>query len=435
MKSLIFVFCVMIALPSLLHGQGRINYYNITKENYDLIVSGKSGSNYELGSGLNFNEASSPISTPLKAFHIDPIEETGNKQIDLNSIVNSRFSFIETNTTEELSEMLHAYFKGSYGFTSAKASMKKAKKISKNSTSVFILIENTKTGKSISEKSLEWNEKPLSESKLISTDEERLRQFIADYGSHYIASIDYGFRIAIQGKIKSTNSQEIESFKLAVKSSFGNGSASGGISASNSKILKSSKVELRCEITAGDIKPIHSGIIDGFENIYAFLNKLKQDEIKIYYGPISCKVNSYWHTLLDYPKTRELFKTQAGDKAIAPYGVPKGTVLAWQPQMGLLEGQSIEEIVPNGWAVCDGSNGTPNLVGRFIMGTDTYSDTDVTGGTESHKHTGTTIRAGNRQRKGSSGRDASDRNHVHDLNINSTKHLPPYYKLIYIIKI
>lgn len=41
--------------------------------------------------------------------------------------------------------------------------------------------------------------------------------------------------------------------------------------------------------------------------------------------------------------------------------IPPGVVVMWS---GLLEK------IPNGWALCDGNNGTPNLSGKFIMGPD-----------------------------------------------------------------
>lgn len=44
---------------------------------------------------------------------------------------------------------------------------------------------------------------------------------------------------------------------------------------------------------------------------------------------------------------------------IAP-SVPRGTVVAWYPQDGIN--------VPDGWAICDGTDGTPDLRGRFILG-------------------------------------------------------------------
>lgn len=43
--------------------------------------------------------------------------------------------------------------------------------------------------------------------------------------------------------------------------------------------------------------------------------------------------------------------------------------------------------IPNGWALCDGNNGTPDLRNRFVVGAgDTY-DPDDTGGAVDHTHT------------------------------------------------
>jgi len=43
--------------------------------------------------------------------------------------------------------------------------------------------------------------------------------------------------------------------------------------------------------------------------------------------------------------------------------------------------------VPDGWAVCNGSNGTPNLVDRFVYGASIDSDLRTTGGATTHTHT------------------------------------------------
>ena len=40
----------------------------------------------------------------------------------------------------------------------------------------------------------------------------------------------------------------------------------------------------------------------------------------------------------------------------------------------LQEGQKLEDVIPKGYAICDGNNGTPNLVGRFIKGTATPAE-------------------------------------------------------------
>jgi microcystin-dependent protein len=57
--------------------------------------------------------------------------------------------------------------------------------------------------------------------------------------------------------------------------------------------------------------------------------------------------------------------------------VPSGAILMWSG-----------ETPPVGWALCDGTNGTPDLRGRFIVGYDPsdpdYNATGLTGGEKSH---------------------------------------------------
>jgi hypothetical protein len=56
--------------------------------------------------------------------------------------------------------------------------------------------------------------------------------------------------------------------------------------------------------------------------------------------------------------------------------LPKGSVIAWY-------GQPAQ--IPTGWAICDGTNGTPNLKGRFIFGGDpTVPNLGQTGGETTH---------------------------------------------------
>ena len=60
--------------------------------------------------------------------------------------------------------------------------------------------------------------------------------------------------------------------------------------------------------------------------------------------------------------------------------VPKGTILPWYGNA---------DSVPNGYAICDGRNGTPDLRGRFLVGVDgsTYK-LGSKGGEEKHKLVG-----------------------------------------------
>lgn len=52
---------------------------------------------------------------------------------------------------------------------------------------------------------------------------------------------------------------------------------------------------------------------------------------------------------------------------------PRGTILMFYPGI-LQEGQTLESVIPEGYAICDGkTDGVPNLVGRFIKCTDTIA--------------------------------------------------------------
>ncbi len=54
---------------------------------------------------------------------------------------------------------------------------------------------------------------------------------------------------------------------------------------------------------------------------------------------------------------------------------PSGTIL-------LLYGSTI----PSGWAKCDGTNGTPNLINKFVFGAKTDAELNTTGGSDTHAH-------------------------------------------------
>lgn len=64
--------------------------------------------------------------------------------------------------------------------------------------------------------------------------------------------------------------------------------------------------------------------------------------------------------------------------------LPIGTIIAWE-----------NAAIPSGWAVCDGQNGRPNLIGKFVRGASSDGQVRATGGAEDHSHTnpGTAERA------------------------------------------
>jgi len=70
--------------------------------------------------------------------------------------------------------------------------------------------------------------------------------------------------------------------------------------------------------------------------------------------------------------------------------IPIGGIIMWSGSVAS---------VPTGWSICNGANGTPNLVDRFIVGAGSGYGVGATGGSAdatlvSHSHTASTNTAG-----------------------------------------
>ncbi len=105
---------------------------------------------------------------------------------------------------------------------------------------------------------------------------------------------------------------------------------------------------------------------------------------------------------------------------IVGYTMPSGGIIMWSGAVSA---------VPTGWALCNGSNGTPNLTGKFIVMADADSggtyDVNNTGGANdvtlatselpAHSHTGSTASAGSHSHTGSA---TSAGGHTHTTNIS-----------------
>jgi hypothetical protein len=106
--------------------------------------------------------------------------------------------------------------------------------------------------------------------------------------------------------------------------------------------------------------------------------------------------------------------------------VPGGTIAMWSGAIA---------DIPDGWALCDGSNGTPDLADRFIMGVSDGKEPGGQGGAASHAHT---IPAGGpfyvvAPFSGGGGVLVSPVTHTHYMDASG--HLPPYYRLAFIMKL
>lgn len=57
-------------------------------------------------------------------------------------------------------------------------------------------------------------------------------------------------------------------------------------------------------------------------------------------------------------------------------GIPVGTILAWDPVVrssGQDGDTGARRPIPEGWLICDGTNGTPSLGGRYVQGVEAVS--------------------------------------------------------------
>ena len=129
-------------------------------------------------------------------------------------------------------------------------------------------------------------------------------------------------------------------------------------------------------------------------------------------------------------------------KVVQRSAIPVGMISMWS---------GLPTALPAGWALCDGSNGTPDLRGRFIVG---YSNTDTdfnavgkTGGLKrvtltvdqmpAHTHTYNAPLISGNHPGGSSG---YDRPNALESGVTGSRggnqsheNLPPYYTLAYIM--
>jgi len=117
-------------------------------------------------------------------------------------------------------------------------------------------------------------------------------------------------------------------------------------------------------------------------------------------------------------------------------GTPRGSILMWSGTLAT---------IPTGWALCDGTNGTPDLRDRFIYGVSAAEEPGATGGATTHTHTVDIAAFASGSPSGTTdiaigGAKAASDAHTHSVNPPSTatssdSNLPPYYKLAFIMKL
>jgi len=96
--------------------------------------------------------------------------------------------------------------------------------------------------------------------------------------------------------------------------------------------------------------------------------------------------------------------------------------------------------IPTGWHICDGTEGTPNLTDKFVVGAGNTYAPEETGGANTHQHTTIghshefSLGGGEGIQTGSGYSDAEATESA-EVYVNYKSHLPPYYALCYIMKL
>jgi hypothetical protein len=117
--------------------------------------------------------------------------------------------------------------------------------------------------------------------------------------------------------------------------------------------------------------------------------------------------------------------------------VPRGGIIMWSGTLAS---------IPAGWALCDGTNGTPDLRDRFIWGCSAGENPGAMGGATSHNHQvdigpfGSGIPSNSWLAASGGLSYLPTYDHTHEINPPATAssvagHIPPYYKLAFIMKL
>jgi hypothetical protein len=121
---------------------------------------------------------------------------------------------------------------------------------------------------------------------------------------------------------------------------------------------------------------------------------------------------------------------------IVKNALPKGTIIAWYGS----DPTTIPD--PDIWAICDGTNGTPDLRGKFVRGVSDLASIGLDpNGTSSHSHPGSAAMAADipthhvySTTKGNDDLPTTFGYHTHPLAITEVSHIPPNFRLLYLMK-
>ncbi|MDY0310892.1 MAG: hypothetical protein RBR20_02100 [Desulfobacterales bacterium] len=422
----------------------RINRYYLTLKTYVIDPRYLDTPGSRLGDGIDLNDPLLPKAAPFTAFKLAVQATAEDYELPKSDdLIDEAFHYSESLTEREEANVLSTSFKASYGLSSLQGAYEAAKKEKESYHTIYAILEHSGEAKRLHDESLHWKVDEIPSWESLSNPDDVLFEFVEGYGSHYIRAITYGLRIAVQGKLRKDSQENSQTFSTTFKAAFGSFGAEASVRNEHIKKLESMDVKILLEATSGG----HTGgllSLQSFNEIAKFFDDVKNNKIQFRVAPIKLNLSSYRPTLpRDWKKTRDALDSRLASfkTPSAPYGVPKGTIIAWHPTSDYVEGldskdqAEVKIVPPSGWAICDGKLGTPDLRGRFIRGTEKWAPTPPTGGSEEHAHGGETKK--NTAKRGAHGGAGSKykqpaEEHTHAIDIDNN--LPPYAELVYIMK-
>lgn len=399
-----------------------INKFSITKSDYTLIAT-DSGIDFKLGNGIDMNNPDQPKDRDSP---FTPKISIKGTTVSTTELRQSSIEYIESSKIEDYYQALSVNIKASYGLSSLSANYNRVVTEQKNYFMVIVLITDSLT-----------NEVSLDDKKFITTpvsenmqedDDSKAYQFLQDFGSHYISKITFGYQIAFEAKVDKSQFTDETHFSASLNAAYGAFSGGGGIDMTTINALKTKGVSISGRIICGGIVPDRPLVINSVDDLTTFMQSLSSGDKTINRGPLKIFLRSYFSTLVDYPKTRKLFTPDFKNSIKSDFGVPAGTIIAYYPQININNSDLLIENeyywLPDGWSICNGTNDTPNLIDRFIMGSDAKQFGNSGGRVE---HTHGFINAGYDTMPDDSGNSSG-------CVATVENHLPPFFKLIYIMK-
>jgi len=289
-----------------------------------------------------------------------------------------------------------------------------------------------------------WKILPFSTSPLLS-DQQKWHTFKSLYGSHYVSSLVYGWRIEIVVFANTTN----DNSKLSIKTAFDTWAISGSLGADISTSMHRATTSISAKIFCGSIKDNNNStlpfVLTSLDQVIDFLNKLHAGQITISGGPIAMSLVSYNASICQsYPQYCKYF--DIGSIPLDVNVIPRGTIFQWTPPREYINKDGSVNPPPGAWLVCDARNhqlnpNVPDLSSTFIMGADGNSPIGTSGGRNFVTLNATTTEVLNDPKHfwavgqaGAFHTQGALYQHKHDVNFGDVDIRPKYYAVVYIIK-